>query len=161
MPRSHLLVLVALLLLILYGCSETIDAKQEIPQPLSLHDSIINAVKDSVKKSKQCTLRYIKKSGYEDEITGEYIDTADTTEITTNTSLILQLIDSFPHINYRTTLTEHIKSNSSWQAQLICDKRMVMDNYWQVYPGQIIINGQTFMSDTCHCSAFIDYPIGK
>ncbi|MFN8713639.1 MAG: hypothetical protein ACK5Z2_12390 [Bacteroidota bacterium] len=161
MLRFNLLILIALLPLILYGCSEAVDAKQETPKRLSLHDSIINAVKDRVNKSKQCTLRYINKSGYEDEITGEYIDTADTTEITTNTSLILQLLDSFPHINYRTTLTEHIKSNSSWQAQLICDKRVVMDNYWQVYPGQIIINGQTFMSDTCHCSAFIDYPIEK
>jgi hypothetical protein len=161
MPRSHLLVLVALLLLILYGCSETVDAKQEIPQPLSLHDSIINAVKDSVEKSKKCTLRYINKSGYEDENTGAYIDETDTTEITTNTSLILQLLDSFPHINYRTALTEHIKCNCWWRAQLICDDRMVMDNYWQVYPGQIIINGQTFMCDTSHCSAFIDYPIGK
>jgi hypothetical protein len=83
---------------------------------------------------------------------------SDTTEISSINLLILQLLESFPRLVKETDTIQHITSNCENHAQLICDGKLIMENEWQMYPGQIRINGRYFWSDVSCCSAFIDYP---
>jgi hypothetical protein len=150
---SHAILFFAILFVLsLPGCDETTGYKKQTPVSLTLHDSIIQPVKIAVKNAKQCTLRFIDHSSGIDEI-----EQTDSIEINSNVPLILQLLDSFPHIVKETDIRENITCGCWSKAKIICDNRVVMDNYWQVYPGQIIVNDRVFQFDTCNGSKFIFY----
>lgn len=152
MQTKPILFLLIFLVLSIAGCDDITENKKQYPLPLSLHDSIIQSVKIAVKNSKQCTLRFIDHSSGIDEL-----EETDSTEINSNVPLILELLDSFPHIVKETDLRENITCGCWSKAKIICDNRVVMDNYWQVYPGQIIVNDRVYEFDTCNGSKFIFY----
>lgn len=150
------LLLVSIILLSFPGCAKKQVSEDKLPPKLSLHDSIIQSVKKQISLSKQCTLRYIQESYIEDDKTGEQVNISDTTEISSNTLLILQLLDAFPHIERKTDTIQRLSCNCENYAQIICDGKLIMENEWQMYPCQIRINDSYFLSDTCYCSLFID-----